>query len=246
MANWIDGTVTDIKWWNQKLFSLTLSAPLPSYKAGQFTKLAMTIEDKKIARAYSFVNTPSQSDLHEFLLVTVQDGLLSPPLSELSIGETVHVAEQASGFFTLDEVPSSKYLWLLSTGTAIGPFLSMLGDPELWQKFEKVILVHGVRKKEDLVYQELIVNTCQSHPLTFVPMVSQETITDGLSGRITNALTSKTLFNYVGVEASPENSQFMLCGNPEMVKETTEILLDLGFTRNRRAKPGNITVEQYW
>jgi len=101
MANWIDGEVTKIKWWNKKLFSLTLSAPLPNYKAGQFTKLAMTIEDKKIARAYSFVNTPSHSNLHEFLLVTVQDGLLSPPLSELSVGETVHVAEQASGFLPL-------------------------------------------------------------------------------------------------------------------------------------------------
>jgi len=246
MANWIDGEVTKIKWWNKKLFSLTLSAPLPNYKAGQFTKLAMTIEDKKIARAYSFVNTPSHSNLHEFLLVTVQDGLLSPPLSELSVGETVHVAEQASGFFTLDEVPSSEYLWLLSTGTAIGPFLSMLGDPRIWQKFDKVILVHGVRKSEDLVYQELIASICQSQPLTFVPVISQENITDGLAGRITNALTSNKLFDYVGLKATPENSQFMLCGNPEMVKETTEILLDLGFARNRRAKPGHITVEQYW
>ena len=103
-----------------------------------------------------------------------------------------------------------------------------------------------MRKSEDLVYQELIASICQSQPLTFVPVISQENITDCLVGRITNALTSNKLFDYVGLEATLENSQFMLCGNPEMVKETTEILLDLGFARNRRAKPGHITVEQYW
>lgn len=246
MANWIDGQVTHIKWWNDKLFSLTVSASLPSYKAGQFTKLAMTIEDKKIARAYSFVNTPSNNNLHEFLLVTVEDGLLSPPLSDLKKGDTLQIAEQASGFFTLDEVPESDTLWLLATGTAIGPFLSMLGDDAIWQKYKHVVLVHGVRKHTDLVYQQQICDLCSKHPLTFVPVISQEKWPDGLQGRITNAITSGELFSHVKVTPTPQNSQFMLCGNPEMVKETTQLLLDLGFTRNRRAKPGNITVEQYW
>ena len=146
----------------------------------------------------------------------------------------------------LDEVPESDTLWLLATGTAIGPFLSMLGDDGGWQKYKHVVLVHGVRKHTDLVYQQQICDLCSNHPLTFVPVVSQEEWPDGLQGRITNAITSGELFSHVKVTPTPQNSQFMLCGNPEMVKETTQLLLDLGFTRNRRAKPGNITVEQYW
>lgn len=246
MANWLDAKVTNITWWNDTLFSINVTAPLPTYKAGQFTKLAMIIKDKKVARAYSFVNAPNLVNDHEFLLVTVKDGLLSPPISKLNVGDSLLIAENATGFFTLDDVPKAKQLWLLATGTAIGPYLSILNDGEVWQKFERVFLVHGVRKQEDLVYQESITRLCDNHPLTFIPVISRETNHDYLTGRITTALESNELFNRLNITATPEHAQFMLCGNPDMVKDCTEILLTKGFTRNRRANPGQITVEQYW
>ena len=246
MANWVEAKVINIKWWNEKLFSIKVEAKLPPYKAGQFTKLAMTIKDKKIARAYSFVNAPSSNHTHEFLLVTVEDGLLSPPLSQLSIGETLLIAEQATGFFTLDEVPKASELWLLATGTAIGPFLAMLNEQAIWQKFKQIILVHGVRKLDDLVYQDEILSHCEAKELKYVPYISQESKHNYSVGRITHGLESGELFKFSTHTTNPENSQFMLCGNPEMVKECTKILLEKGFARNRRANPGHITVEQYW
>ncbi|MDP4983425.1 ferredoxin--NADP reductase [Pseudoalteromonas tunicata] len=246
MANWKTATVKEIVWWNKRLFSLIVQAQIEPFKAGQFTKLALETEGNRIARAYSFVNPPSHADL-EFYLINVEDGLLSPPLGQLKAGDQLQIASQASGFFTLDEVPAAEQLWLLATGTAIGPFLSILQNEEVWDKFKTIHLVHGVRKKEDLSYRDLINQLMERHSqLKYVSLLSQEENLDGLNGRITTALEQKSLEQYFAVQATPNNSQFMICGNPAMVKESCQILLNQGFRRNRRSEPGQITVEQYW
>jgi ferredoxin--NADP+ reductase len=246
MANWLTGQVKAITWWNDKLFSLVINAPIKEFKAGQFTKLAMNIDGKRVARAYSFVNSPEDHDL-EFYLIEVDDGCLSCPLASLKPGDEVEISEIASGFFTLDEVPKSDQLWLLSTGTAIGPFLSILQQQAVWQNFTEVILVHAVRNQEDLSYQELINGLCQKYSqLKYVSVVSREENSLGLEGRVPYLLDSGELFDFCGITPSINTSQFMICGNPQMVKDTSSILNQMGYERNRRKSPGHITVEQYW
>lgn len=247
MSNWIDATVKSVKWWNESLFSLTVNADVEPFKAGQFTKLSIMDGEKRIARAYSYVNAPDDPNL-EFYLINVVDGQLSSHLAQLTPGDTVLIERRASGFFTLDEVPASEQLWMLSTGTAIGPFLSILQQSEVWQKYKHINLVHGVRLNSDLSYQELINKLLKAHPgqLNYVPVVSREEPLQGLTGRITTVIENNALSEHVGLCATPNNAQFMLCGNPQMVKDTSELLVAQNYKRNRRKEPGHITVEQYW
>lgn len=155
---------------------------------------------------------------------------------------------QATGFLTLDEVPAGRDLWLLSTGTAIGPFLSMLADGEAFNRFENLVLVHGVRKGEELSYQDLIASFAEQYGERFryVPFVSREPWPDAMAGRIPAAIANGQLQARVGLEFSPELSQVLICGNPEMVKETQQTLLALGLAKNLRRAPGNISAENYW
>jgi len=224
-----------------------LHADVEPFKAGQFTKLSIMDGDKRIACAYSYVNAPENPDL-EFYLINVKGGLLSPYLAKLQPGETVFIEQRPTGFFTLDEIPASEQLWMLGTGTAIGPFLSILQQPDVWQKYKSINIVHGVRFNNDLSYQALVNELLRVHPeqLNYIPVISREEPLQGLSGRITNAIENNSLFEYVALTPTPNNAQFMICGNPQMVKDTTHLLLDKNFTRNRRKNPGNITVEQYW
>jgi len=246
MANWLTAKVTNIKWWNDKLFSLVISAPIEPFKAGQFTKLAMNVDGKRVARAYSFVNAPKNCDL-EFYLIKVDEGNLSCPLANLKIGDNIEVSSIASGFFTIEEVPKAEQIWMLSTGTAIGPFLSILQQGDVWTRFDEIVLVHAVRTLADLSYQKLIKNLCHTHTkLKYVPIVSREHNPTGLVGRVPQLIKSGELEKFVSIIPSIESSQFMICGNPEMVKDTSLALNQLGYERNRRRSPGQITVEQYW
>lgn len=245
MTTWCQAQVTKNTHWTDKLFSLTLTADIAPFTTGQFTKLALTINDQRISAAYSFVNTSNSNEL-EFYLIEVPNGRLSPHLAQLKAGDKLEVAEQASGFFTLDEVPKAKQLWLLATGTAIGPYLSFLQEQQVWQDYQDIVLVHAVRKNEDLSYQTLINTLQQEHGLHYVSVVSRESNSNGLEGRIPQLITSGQLEAFTQLTMSPQDSQFMICGNPDMVKETSQILVALGYARNRRSKPGHITIEQYW
>ncbi|MGO2075255.1 MAG: ferredoxin--NADP reductase [Pseudoalteromonas sp.] len=246
MSNWVDAKVKNIVWWTDTLFSLIVNADVEPFKAGQFTKLSIMIGDKRIARAYSYVNSPSSNDL-EFYLINVEDGLLSQQLAKLLPGDNVMIERRATGFFTLDEIPKSKQLWMLSTGTAIGPFLSIIEQGDVWQQFDEVYLVHGVRFNTDLSYQQKIKQLQQTYSkLTYIPVVSREQPEHGESGRITDTIKDGRLFKYATEPTMPNNAQFMICGNPQMVKDTTAMLNELGYQRNRRREPGHITVEQYW
>ncbi|MGF1680950.1 ferredoxin--NADP reductase [Photobacterium minamisatsumaniensis] len=247
MADWIPAEVITNRHWNNDLFSLVLKANIEPFKAGQFTKLGLEIDGKMIQRAYSFVNPPSNDNI-EVYATRVADGLLSPRLHALNNGDTVFVSARANGFFTLDEVPDGEHLWLLSTGTAIGPYLSLLREKTVWQRFRKIILVHAVRFSADLSYQAEINSLKEAHPeqLIVQPFVSREPAMLSLPGRVPQAIADGMLERHVGLPLSPEKSQIMICGNPEMVRETKAILETMGFIKNLRRKPGQITVEHYW
>ncbi|MEL3923867.1 ferredoxin--NADP reductase [Aeromonas enteropelogenes] len=247
MAAWVEGRVIERIEWTPTLFSLRVAAELAPYKAGQFTKLALEQGERRIQRAYSFVNPPS-SPYHEFYFVEIPSGELTPSLGSLQVGDNLLVQSQATGFLTLDEVPAGRDLWLLSTGTAIGPFLSMLADGEAFSRFESLVLVHGVRKGEELSYQPLIASFGERYGARFryVPFVSREEWSGAMAGRIPTAISDGQLQARVGLDFSPEFSQVLICGNPAMVKETQKTLLGLGLAKNLRRAPGNISAENYW
>jgi ferredoxin/flavodoxin---NADP+ reductase len=252
MADWIPAEVVTNRHWNNDLFSLTLRANIEPFKAGQFTKLGLEIDGKMIQRAYSFVNPPSEN-LVEIYATRVADGLLSPRLHALQEGDTVFVSARANGYFTLNEVPESDHLWMLATGTAIGPYLSILLNSDtsansVWKRYRKVVLIHAVRFASDLSYQAEINTLKERHPDQFIvqPFVSREPAMLSLPGRIPQAIADGMLERHVGLPLNPTTSQIMLCGNPEMVKDTKAALEAKGFEKNLRRKPGQITMEHYW
>jgi len=243
----VRGTVVANKHWTGRLYSLKVDAKIGEFLPGQFGRLGLEIDGEEVARPYSFVNAPAEPYL-EFYSIVVADGLLSIRLYEMQRGDKIWVAAAAAGFFTLDEVPEGRELWLLSTGTAIGPFLSILKTDRPWRCFEKIVLVHAVRTEAELSYQQTIAAFKQRAPqqFTMLPFVSREQVQHALPGRIPAAIENGALAARAEVPLDPRSSQVMICGNPNMVRDTTEILKSKGFTKNRRRNPGNITTENYW
>ena len=249
----IQGTVTDRIDWTDSIFSLRVTAPISTYVAGQFTKLALqSASGEWIRRAYSLVNSPNHKKGHqemEFLLITAADGQLSPRLNALIKDDCVYVGRDASGFMTLDEVPEAmKDLWLLSTGTAIGPFLAILDELETQSRFDNVVLVHAVRTQAELVYQSTIEALIARYQgkLHYIPVVSRQKCAGILTGRIPALLSSGELVKKAQVKLTRENSFFNVCGNPSMVQDTCKVLIQLGYRRHLRRKSGQFSSENYW
>lgn len=247
MSEWVQGEVIENIHWTQNLFSLRINAPVDEFKAGQFTSLGLDIDGERTARPYSFLSAPGEQPL-EFFFYTATDGVLSNAMVALKPGDEIFVKREANGFFTLDEVPSAKTLWLLGTGTGIAPYFSMLKTAEPWERFERVVLVHAVRQNSDLRYQELIEELSMEYAERFVfqAFVSREEVEGTLRGRIPDAIANGELERSTGIDISAGGSQLMLCGNPDMVADTTSALKERGLTKNRRRTPGQITVEKYW
>ncbi|MFW7525808.1 ferredoxin--NADP reductase [Vibrio ostreicida] len=237
--------------WTSDLFSLCISGAPLDFKAGQFTKLALYNEEGKlISRAYSIVNAPQTDNKHvDFLIVSNPKGQLTPKLHQLCQGDSVWVGDTAHGDLIQSSVPqSTKDLWLLSTGTGIGPFLSLLDALDDHTRYEKIILVHGVRHQKDLVYRGLIDELVERYQggLDYVPIISRQQPANLLHGRIPQLLIENKIQHQVQTQLTPEKSFVMLCGNPDMIKETTMTLQGFGLEKFRRATGGNIIFERYW
>lgn len=246
MATWLQGEVIENYAWNKELFSLRVRTEPFDFVAGQFVRLALTLDGQRLQRAYSLVNSPQQPIL-DFLVNRVHDGVFSPALHALKAGQNIEVSQPASGFFTLNEVPDGDDLWLIGTGTGIGPYFSMLGTAEPWQRFSRIMLIHAVRYAADLAYQPLIQQWRAAHPKQFVyqPVVSREDHAGALRGRVPQLFDQGQLELAVG-RALSQRSQLMLCGNPEMIRDTRDWLADRGLPKNLRRAPGNVTIEHYW
>jgi len=246
-AKWVEGRVAGRRRWTERLFSIRVDAPVDPFRAGQFTRVALDIGAERVARPYSYVNAPDERPL-EFFFITVTQGPLTPRLAALDPGEPVWVAPKPSGMLTLAEVPEAEQLWLLSTGTAIGPFLSILKTPEPWQRFSRVVLVHAVRAAAELAYRELIEDIAgrRGAQFAYIPFVSREDHGFAIRGRIPEAIRDRRLEARAGIEISAGESQVMVCGNPAMVEDTLAVLEARGLRRNKRKEPGQVSVETYW
>jgi ferredoxin/flavodoxin---NADP+ reductase len=247
LAIWHTGKVAGHKHWSDTLHTLYVEAEIEPFEAGQFIKIGLNINGQEIAHPYSLVNPPDTTPL-AFYYIEVPNGQLTPHLVMLKEGDNILIAPKAHGFLILDEVPVSKHLWLIATGTGVGPFLSILSTSKPWQRYEHVILVYAVRTLAELSYQEQIQQLLVEHPnqLSFIPFVSRENIDFALTGRIPQAVADGRLEARAGININAEDSQIMLCGNPQMIKDTTNILIDRGLKKHKRFSPGQISSENYW
>ncbi|PPI86913.1 FAD-binding oxidoreductase [Candidatus Pantoea edessiphila] len=248
MSDWVDARVHEIKNWTDVLFSLRIKAPIDSFIAGQFTKIALDLNSKRIQRAYSYVNAPNDEIL-EFYLTMVPGGKLTPNLHRLKPGEKLMITKKASGSFVLDSIPKCKTLWMLSTGTAIGPYLSILQHGKDLDRFDKIILVHAVRYSTDLSFSNLINKLKDKYvkKLHFQTIVSREKNYYSLYGHIPDLISNGELENAIKLTIDSDSSHVMLCGNPGMVNDTKKLLTNTrGMSINLKASPGHITSENYW
>jgi ferredoxin--NADP+ reductase len=241
---WLEGTVIENRHWTDALFSLRVRATPLSFQAGQFVRIALDIEGERVARPFSFVNPPADP-LLEFYGIVVPEGPLSPRLEKLSAGDRLYVASNPAGFLVLPEVPDAETLWLISTGTGIAPYLSILRTETPWQRFRDVVLVHAVRYAQELVYQDLL-KKMQRPGFKYVPFVSRESHPGSLAGRVPAAIQDGRLEAAAGVALDAASSHVMLCGNPQMLKDATAALAERGMRKHRRRNPGHITVESFW
>ena len=241
MTKWVEGRVIENRHWTEQLFSLRVEAPRLEFEAGQFVRIAL---DERVARPFSFVNPPADPVL-EFYGIVVPQGPLSPLLNRLGNGDRLLIASNPAGFLVLSEVPDAEVLWLVSTGTGIAPFLSLLRTDTLWRRFSKVVLVHAVRRRRELVYQEMIHGICKDQSLRYVTFVSREAAAGSLAGRIPAAIRDGRLEQAAGLPLD-SRSHAMLCGNPAMLKDAAAALAERGLRKHRRRAPGHITVESFW
>jgi ferredoxin--NADP+ reductase len=246
MSKWLEGRVLENRGWTETLFSLRVESARLRFEAGQFVRIALELQGERIARPFSFVNAPADPVL-EFYGVIVPGGPLSPQLARLKNGDTLWIADNPSGFLVLSEVPAAEDLWLVATGTGIAPFLSILRTEATWQRYRRVILVHAVRRASELVYRDIILELQSSKKqFRYLSFVSRETHPQSLAGRIPAAIGDGRLEAAAAAAIAPERSQFMLCGNPQMLKDVAAELARRGLRKNRRRTPGQITVESFW
>jgi ferredoxin--NADP+ reductase len=189
----------------------------------------------------------------EFYSIVVPGGEFTSELAHLKVGDRLLIDRQSHGFLTLDRFLGGRHLWLLSTGTGIAPFLSILADPASWERFERIILVHSVRIASELAYRDEIA-ALREHPLfadvanklIYLPVVTREHVDGMASERLTVLITSGELEARAGLRFDLDESRIMLCGNPEMVDDTRRCLKTRGFRTSRQSSPGQIAVENYW
>ena len=247
-------TLLEVKPLTPNLFTLRTTRDQGfRFRAGQFTKLGVTKADgSTVWRAYSLVSSPYDEFL-EFFSIVVPGGEFTSELSRLQVGDTLMVERKAYGYLTLDRFVDGRDLWLLATGTGVAPFLSILQDFEVWEKFERIVLVYSVREARELAYQQLIAELGQReylaeviHKLTYIPTVTRELIDGALNGRITTLIENGELERAAGLELSPEHSRVMLCGNPQMIDDTRKLLKQRDMQLSLTRRPGQVAVENYW
>lgn len=243
---WVEGEVVDLQVWTPGLFSLYVKAPIAPFIAGQFTQLCLNPDHPKLFRPYSFVNAPDEPIL-EFYFTLVNQGAFSHQLAKLTPKAQIWLAHKASGRFCLNIIKDAPILWLMATGTGLGVFLSMLKTLEVWQRFKKIVLLHSVRFKSELTHQDLITRwqTLYGQQFHYCPIVTREQFDPAYAERITKLIESRCLEEDLNLSLANE-SQIMLCGNPQMIKEVSLLLQARGLALNLPHKSGSITFENYW
>lgn len=225
--------------------TLTL-AERGSFRPGQFMNLGLHVGAQFVSRSYSLASAPGEP--LEVLLARVGEGALSPALFELAVGAAITLDPKPQGFFSLDYVPPHEELWMLATGTGLGPFLSMLRSGVAFERARRVVLAHGTRGPLDLAHQAELVELTRERAgaFSYLPVLSREPMAGALDGRLTTVLASGELEASAQTRIDAERSHLLLCGNPAMIEDVTTQLVARGLRRHRQRAPGHITTEKYW
>lgn len=240
--------------WTDKLLTFRTTRPAGyRFTAGQFARLGLEIDGEIVSRAYSITSAESEDAL-EYYAIVVPGGKFTTRLNVMQPGDPVWVEKLSYGFMTADRFTDGSQLWMLATGTGLGPYLSILQQKEVWQKFQDLVVVHCVRNREELAYADKFAALraqAQSEGLParlhYLQSVTREPGDAAvLSGRITALLRDGGLERATGLAIDAAQSRFMACGNPEMVTEVREILRERGMTPLRRTGGGQFVTEDYW
>jgi ferredoxin--NADP+ reductase len=261
-ARYTTQRITWIKRWTDHLFSFRITRDAGyRFKPGQFARLGVYRDDgskgpRYVWRAYSIVSADYDEYL-EFYSIVVPDGDFTTKLAELRVGDGLFIEKMAYGFLTLDRFEQGKDLWLLSSGTGIAPFISILQDLGAWEQYERLVLVHSVRNANELAYRDTV-EAFRTHEvfggelaanpdkLVYVPIVTREPLEGALDARIPALLAGGTLEGRAGLGLDHARSRIMICGNPEMVDDIRHHLQNAGYRVSRRGEPGHMAVENYW
>jgi ferredoxin--NADP+ reductase len=244
--------VLSVHHWTDSLFSFTTTRdPGFRFQNGQFTMMGLEVDGRPLLRAYSMASANHEESL-EFFSIKVADGPLTSRLQKIREGDTVLVGRKATGTLIVDNLLPGSRLLLLSTGTGLAPFASLIKDPDVYDRFEKIVLVHGCRQVSELAYGERLVRNLETDELfgpilkdklIYYPTVTREPFRN--RGRITDLITSERLFNDVDLKPLDiETDRLMLCGSPSMLEDLRRTFRQRGFAEGNHSEPGHFVIEK--
>jgi ferredoxin--NADP+ reductase len=252
MSSFNQERVLSVRHWTDTLFSFTATRDSSfRFQNGQFTMLGIEVDGRPLLRAYSMASANYEEQL-EFFSIKVPDGPLTSRLQRIREGDIVLVGRKATGTLIQDNLLPGRTLYLLSTGTGLAPFASIIKDPETYERFEKIVLVHGCRQVAELAYGEAIIRELPDNEffgelvrdqLIYYPTVTREPFHN--RGRITDLITSGTLFDDIGLPPLDlATDRAMLCGSPAMLADLRQLLVDRGFVEGNHSEPGHFVIEK--
>jgi ferredoxin/flavodoxin---NADP+ reductase len=245
--------VLEVRHWNDTLFSFKATRdPSFRFENGHFVMLGLPVDGKPLLRAYSIVSANYEDHL-EFLSIKVQDGPLTSRLQHLKPGDEILVGRKPTGTLVASDLKDGKRLYLVGTGTGLAPFMSIIRDPETYERFEQVVLIHGVRMVSELAYSDYIRDELPkneffgeevSAKLLYYPTVTREPYVN--RGRVNEVIESGRMAADLGIpQIDPSQDRFMLCGSPSMLTDFCGLLDDRGFAVSpRRGEPGDYVIER--
>lgn len=254
MAAFFKEKISTVHHWNDTLFSFKTTRDTSlRFKNGQFVMIGLEVNGKPLMRAYSIASANYEEEL-EFFSIKVQDGPLTSILQKVQVGDEILISKKPTGTLVHDDLLPGKHLYLLSSGTGLAPFLSLIRDPETYERFEKVIVVHGTRYISELAYQELILDHLPNHELfeeldvkyklIYYPTVTREPF--HTQGRVTTAIETGELFEKTGLPRfNRETDRAMLCGSPAFLKDVAALLDQHGLVESpRMGEMGDYVIER--
>jgi ferredoxin--NADP+ reductase len=251
-ANVYAQTVVSVKHYTDRLFSFRITRPQSfRFRSGEFVMIGLPNAEKPVFRAYS-IASPAWDEELEFFSIKVPDGPLTSELQKIEVGDTVIMRQKSTGTLVVDALTPAKRLFMISTGTGIAPFASLLRDPDTYEKFEQVIVTHTCRDNAELIYGQELVAALESDPLIGELTGGRVTLYNSTTreesarmGRITALIGSGRFYADLGIDKlDPATDRIMICGSIHMLKDVKELAESLGFEEGSLSHPASFVVER--
>jgi ferredoxin--NADP+ reductase len=247
-----EATVLSVRHWTERLFSFTTTRePAFRFSSGQFVMIGLMVDGRPLMRAYSIASSPYAGEL-EFFSIKVPDGALTSRLQNVRPGYKVLVGTKPTGTLVLQNLLPGRTLWLLGTGTGLAPYLSIVRDLDAYARYERIVLVHGVRRVCELAYASLLreelpqdefLGEAVRSKLVYCPTVTRESFVR--TGRIPELISSGRLCSEFGLpDPDPVHDRCMICGSPAMLADTRAVLEARGFQEGNMTVPGSYVIER--